>query len=281
MLASAAYNSLVASLQGYYEPVEANAIAHLVLEKLTTQRDKSVYLNISLSNEQLNKLSNYATDLLNKVPVQYVLEEAWFYDLPFFVNNQVLIPRPETEELVQWVLKSVSSSTPLIIIDIGTGSGCIPVTLKKHLPQATIHAVDKSSNALSVAQQNAAAHQVKIHFMQLDFLDQSTWNQLPLADIIISNPPYIKQGEAGGIAMHVKNFEPSVALFVPDNDPLIFYKKIAAFAKTHLKQNGNIFVETNQLLGKETAGIFEDSGFSCVLRKDINSNERMIKASNE
>lgn len=281
MLVITAYTYLVASLQVYYEHAEAKSIAKLVLEKITGKRDKAAYKNSELSDEQINTLNNFTTQLLEKVPVQYVLEEAWFYALPFYVNNHVLIPRPETEELVEWAIETISSSATLTVLDIGTGSGCIPVSIKKHLPALKIYAVDKSANALTVAKNNAVIQKTEIHFIETDFLDENNWQSLPMADIIISNPPYIKFTEADSIAKHVKDFEPSMALFVEDNDSLIFYKKIAAFAKTHLKQNGNIFVEINQALGKETLAIFKDAGFSAVLRNDINGNERMIKASNE
>lgn len=281
MLASKAYSSLATSLLAYYDASEANTIALIVLEKITGNRQKSFYSSIHLKDDQIQNLDTYTAALLNKTPVQYVLQEAWFYNLLFFVDNSVLIPRTETEELISWAINTIENNTNITILDIGTGSGCIAIALKKYLPAATVYAIDKSSKALEVATKNAAIHQTKIDFQLIDFLDETTWQQLSLVDIIISNPPYIKHIEANSMAIHVKEFEPALALFVPDNDPLIFYKKIADFAKTHLKQNGNIFVEINQQLGKETIGIFEDSGFSCVLRKDINSNERMIKASNE
>lgn len=235
-------------------------------------------------------------------PYQQILGETVFFGMKFFVDENVLIPRPETEELLELAidkiknsvilnaaqrseesltvdsslhsapLHSVQNDKALKIVDIGTGSGIIPIVLKKYFPQAEISAIDYSEKALEVAKKNADFHQTKIHFIHQNYLETELTGNY---DIIISNPPYIGQSEEGEIADPVKEYEPKMALFSPTSDPLIFYRKIAKDAETHLNDNGMIFLEINQKLGKETLELF--SGFSeCQLVKDLSDNDRMI-----
>ena len=223
------------------------------------------------------QFQDYRVALSAGKPVQYVLGEAWFAGLRFIVNEHTLIPRPETEELIEWI-KEIASSSPISILDIGTGSGCIPITLKKMFPDWHICAIDLSEEALSVARENARQQGVAIDFMQMDFLNEENWKKLPTFDIIVSNPPYIKVSESMSMAKHVLDHEPHLALFVPDEDALIFYKKIATFGSSHLHNPGLVFLEINQLLGDAVADTFSAEQYSAEVRKDVHGNDRMVKA---
>lgn len=289
MLWKEQYQLLKQALLQQYEEGEASAIARLVVEH-TGKGDTRVIEASIVTTEQTEQINRYLKELLTHRPVQYVLNEAWFYHLKFEVNESVLIPRPETEELVEMIIKDVRSmkyevrntSSSYILpltsfLDIGTGSGCIPITIKKNIPEAEVTALDVCSEALHMAMNNAVNHETEINFQLLDFLDESKWNELGLFDVIISNPPYIKGSESRTMSEHVLQYEPHKALFVPDNDALIFYRKIAAFAVTHLKTGGKVYVEINQQLGKETADVFTEKGFTNVeLLKDISGNERFV-----
>lgn len=214
--------------------------------------------------------------LMRHEPLQYVIGEAWFYGLKFFVNEHVLIPRPETEELVDEVIKYLKSDPAKTLIDIGSGSGCIPVSIKKNIPAAGIISVDVSKNALQVAQKNADENKVSIEFLQVDFLNEQQHDLLPQADIIISNPPYIPADEKNSMDKNVTMHEPALALFVPQDDPLIFYKKIKSFADGHLSPEGRIFLEVHENLAKETAAVFDEESYTTVIKKDMSGKERML-----
>ncbi|CAI8165614.1 MAG: Release factor glutamine methyltransferase [Polaribacter sp. SA4-10] len=222
-------------------------------------------------------LFNNALEKLKKEkPIQYILGKTEFYGFTFLVDSYTLIPRPETEELVDWVLEEVNVKQSIKIIDIGTGSGCIPISLAKHLPEAKIEAIDVSFNALSVAKQNAVLNKVDVFFIEKDILKTEKLDKK--FDIIISNPPYVRELEKKEIKNNVLENEPHIALFVKDNNPLIFYNKIADLAKKNLSKNGILFFEINQYLGKETVGILRDKGFRNIqLKKDLFGNNRMIK----
>jgi release factor glutamine methyltransferase len=197
--------------------------------------------------------------------------------MKFKVNKHVLIPRPETEELVEQLIKDRKSKlTDPAILDIGTGSGCIPIAIKKNLPASKLTAVDISKGALELAKENAVLHNAAINFILLDFLDESNWSSLPLFDIIISNPPYIPILEKEKLAKNVTDFEPHLALFVPNNSPLLFYKKIAAFGREHLLPNGKIYLETHEDYTKETAVLFRGHYQTVMTKKDIYGKERMV-----
>lgn len=215
-------------------------------------------------------------DLKYGKPLQYVLGETEFYGMKFFLNENVLIPRPETEEIIEWILTDTKNSF-INILDIGTGSGCIPIVLKKHLKESEITSIDVSKKALDLAKINAEFHKTSIKFINSDFLNDNL-NELGKFDIIVSNPPYIAKKEEVNMQKRVVKHEPNIALFVPNQDPLIFYKRIIEFAKSHLKPNGKIFVEINQNLANETKKLFLLSFKSVKLKQDISGNYRMICA---
>ncbi len=283
------YRQLLAQLYEIYDSREAANIADWVIEHVTGQRkiERIIYKDLHVSAQQQQTLQTITNELLQHKPVQYVLQEAWFCNMKLYVNENVLIPRPETEELVEWIAREVSDfrlqvsgDRKLSLLDIGTGSGCIAIALKKRIRNAEVYAIDVSNEALKVAQQNATQLQVEINFLHLDFLDKSQWELLPVFDIIVSNPPYIRKSEEQAMASNVLKFEPHVALFVPDQDALKFYKVIADFAETHLQVEGAIFVEINEALGQQVTNVFKDSGFkNVVLKKDRQGKDRMIKAS--
>ena len=276
------YTQFKLQLQTIYPEAEAASIARLLIESWGKQPLRQL-TDEAAPADVVEQLPEYLHQLLLRKPVQYLLKEAWFYKYSFFVSPAVLIPRPETEELVEWIIqenKLNAEMKNISILDIGTGSGCIAITMKKELSKANVTAIDVSADALIVARENAQRLNTTIQFEQIDFLNEKEWSKLGQFDIIVSNPPYIADQEESFIAVHVKEYEPHLALFVPDTDPLLFYKAIANFATTHLNENGSVSVEINQLLGKETKAVFEQAGFSNVqLKKDISGNERMIRAS--
>lgn len=281
MTLNTAYHQLLYQLFELYDDREAANIADWVIEYITGQRriERILYKDLPLNNNQQQQLETFTQQLLQHKPVQYVLQEAWFAGMKFFVKEGVLIPRPETDELVELVASfKFQVSGSLQILDIGTGSGCIPIALKKRLSASSILSIDVSEVALAIAQKNATDFQTDIALQQLDFLDETNWQQLGSFDIIVSNPPYIKQSESASMSKLVIDYEPSLALFVADNNALIFYEKIAAFGKTHLKPNGQIFVEINEALGKETVAMFQYHGYNTLLKKDLQGKDRMIQA---
>ena len=203
-----------------------------------------------LSGTQKNQLEKYLEELLQSKPVQYILNEAWFYKRKYYVNEDVLIPRPETEELVEWIIEDLkySHKSKIRIIDVGTGSGCIPVTLKLELSNAVVDAIDISGRALLTAQKNADMLKAGINFLQMNFLQNTEWSSLSKYDIIVSNPPYIPINEKKILSKNVAYFEPEIALFVKDNEPFIFYRQMSDFAQLHLKTDGKIYVEVHKLM---------------------------------
>ena len=283
MTVQQAYTQLMYRLYDLYDDRESATIADMVVERVTGFRkiDRIMHKHVELNPGQETLYNDLSDELLRQKPIQYVLQECWFYGLPFYVDERVLIPRRETEELVEWVISEAAAGglQAARILDIGTGSGCIPITLNKHLPSAEVHAVDISAGALQVAQQNAATHHAGIIFHQLDILDASQWQQLPLFDMIVSNPPYVARSEMQQMQQHVLGFEPHLALFVPDHDALVFYHAIAQFAQTHLQPDGAIYVEINESLGEAVCRLFRESGFPGVmLRNDLQGKARMVKA---
>ena len=278
-----------------YEDREAATITDWVMEKITGWKklDRIIHKNMPLTTEGLETFHQYTRELLNHRPVQYVLQEAWFAGLKFYVDQSVLIPRPETEELVEWVVEETGTSPQLprqapasgrphpnnVILDVGTGSGCIAIALKKRLPDSPVYACDLSEAALAVAKRNAHSNQTDIQFLRLDFLDHSSWAALPPIQVLISNPPYIPVGEKDSMAPHVTGFEPHLALFVPDQDPLVFYRALAHFGREKLLPGGQIFTEIHEGLGAEVVRLFEEAGYHPVLlKKDMQGKDRMVKA---
>lgn len=278
-----AQTNTITALSSIYNTREAATICDWVMERLTGKRkiDRLLEKDQLLTEEQTLLLARCTKELLTHKPVQYVLGEAWFAGMKFFVNESVLIPRPETEELVDWAIKTIKEDASMHkrVLDIGTGSGCIPITIQKRIPELAVTAIDISTEALAVAQKNAAELEAKVQFMHLNFLDESNWSKLPVYDIITSNPPYIRQSESADMRKNVLDFEPGVALFVPDNDALVFYRKIAAFGKTHLTAKGYMFLEINEALGRDVTRLFEKEGYCCELKKDLQGKDRMVKAS--
>ncbi len=277
------YREFSDSLSQLYERREAENIADWVFENVTrlNRLQKRIELKKDISKEDQNKLENFLKQLLQHKPVQYVLNEAWFYRLKFYVNENVLIPRPETEELVSWVVEEATQSdisNAVKILDVGTGSGCISVALKKTLPFAEITAIDVSSEALAVAEKNAKELNVLINFMQLDFLNRKFSHTLHRYDIIVSNPPYIPFTEKVKLSKNVVAYEPPVALFVADEKSFVFYKAIADFGNKHLEKGGNIYVEIHEDYANEVSDIFLRKGYLTEIRKDIYGKNRMIKA---
>ena len=251
--------------------------------------DVALNPNFELSDAEVEEWNTILADLQKEKPIQYITGEAWFYGLRFEVNENTLIPRPETEELVEWIIESQKSKVQtqkLEILDIGTGTGCIPISLKANLPQANVSAIDVSDKALEVAKRNATSNKVEINFIQTNILEvedlsqlQTPNFQLPTSfDIIVSNPPYVRNLEKQEIKKNVLDYEPHLALFVEDTDALLFYRKIAQLALKNLAPNGLLFFEINQYLGKETVELLENFGFKNIeLKKDIYGNDRMIR----
>lgn len=276
-------------LKNLYDERESANIADWVMEYITGKKriDRLMDKQAILTEQQLSQLQSILAELATHKPIQYVLGEAWFAGMKFYVNEAVLIPRPETEELISWAAAEIQNSSRRWrdkiqnLVDIGTGSGCIPICLKKKLPQLSVTAIDVSGDALQVARQNAETLTADINFLQLDFLNEANWDHLPVFDIIVSNPPYIKQSEEQSMSANVLAFEPSLALFVPDEDALLFYRKIAAFGKTHLSKHGMVFIEINEALGDEVKTLFELNGYTSELRKDMQGKDRMVKANLE
>jgi release factor glutamine methyltransferase len=279
-----AEQSIITTIHGLYDDREAATIAAMVMEFVTgkSKMDRWLQKNELLSIENLKSLEKYSKELLTGKPVQYVLGEAWFAGLCLKVNEHTLIPRPETEELVNlcanWAAANMMQHASLKILEVGTGSGCIAIALQKKLPNAQITAVDFSTEAVKVASANAIANNTSITFKTLDFLYESNWLELGSFDIIISNPPYIAEIEKVSMAGHLLDFEPHTALFVKDNDPLIFYSAIAKFSNKYLHKDGAVFVEINQALGIQTQDVFEQNNYTTLLKKDLFENDRMIVA---
>ncbi|MEO5645492.1 MAG: peptide chain release factor N(5)-glutamine methyltransferase [Bacteroidia bacterium] len=241
---------------------------------LLVKQDKTV------SESDLLKFHFAVKDLKRGRPIQYILGKASFYGLEFIVNSSVLIPRPETEELVKLILDDAKSHTESFsILDIGTGSGCIAIALKKNLPRCHVYALDISEEALNVAKENALRNACEIHLIHADICDAASMDKLPACTIMVSNPPYIKSSERASMHENVVEHEPHIALFVPDEDALLFYKAIAATGKLKLKSGGAMYVEINEALGIDTAILFQKAGYSDVqLLQDMQGKDRMIKA---
>jgi release factor glutamine methyltransferase len=277
-----AYQQLLLQLYELYDDSESANIADMVFEYITGQRkiDRVLIPGPPLTATQQEKLQIITEQLLRNTPVQYVLQEAWFAGMKFYVDQHVLIPRPETEELVEWISNEARSKKPEIrtVVDIGTGSGCIPITIKKKLPRASVRAIEVSEGALNVAVKNAMLLGAQVYFMRFDFLDTNNWKDLGKFDIIVSNPPYVRASEACAMNVNVLEHEPHLALFVPDDDALLFYRNIAEFGKSQLEDNGAIFMEINEALSEDVEHLFRQKGYSIELRKDMQGKQRMVKA---
>jgi release factor glutamine methyltransferase len=257
-----------------YDAAEARTITQWVIEDVMKLQGVHLSMNrfLILTTHQEEVLNAYLARLLKHEPVQYVLGYADFYGYKFKVNSSVLIPRPETEELVEWVLSEISKFQSTIM-DIGTGSGCIPISIKRERSDVLISAIDISDDALAVAKENAQINKVEVNFKQLDIL-----KEIPVGkyDIIVSNPPYISYDEKNVMSDNVLQFEPHIALFA--DDPLVFYKRIAEVGLSMLNAIGRIYLEVSEYRANETAAIFSQSGYDTIVKKDMSGRERMIKA---
>jgi release factor glutamine methyltransferase len=268
-------------LAGLYDEQEVAAIFDLLVAHVSGFNSRELALKgISTAVQDEFMYLSMLTELKTGKPVQYILGETWFFGLKLLVNANVLIPRPETEELVEWVVESSQSRSDLQIVDIGTGSGCIAVALKKNLA-ATVKAVDISASALQTAGGNAALNSVEVDLIEANILDKTIWNRIAegtMFDVIVSNPPYITQEEKNDMHRNVLDHEPHLALFVSQERPLAFYEEIAEFAKIYLKKDGWLFFEINEHLGKETAEMLLSKCFTSIeLKKDMQGKERMIR----
>ena len=272
--------NFIEKLTTIYDAMEAESFFHLVLEdfKKLKRVDLALEPDLKFSADELIQWNTVLELLLKEIPIQYILGKAHFYGLEFEVSPSVLIPRPETEELVDWILSEnpkIQKSDDLKILDIGTGSGCIAISLAKNLPEAKVSAIDVSGKALEVAKRNASLNDVNVTFIQQNILE--TENLPETFDVIVSNPPYVRNLEKEEIKNNVLENEPHLALFVDDHDALIFYRKIVDLAIKNLSKNGQLYFEINQYLAKETMDLLETSGFSHMeLRKDIYGNNRMV-----
>ncbi|MBZ9630637.1 peptide chain release factor N(5)-glutamine methyltransferase [Salegentibacter sp. LM13S] len=231
---------------------------------------------LEIDENQVKKLDLALARLKKHEPIQHIIGNTEFFGLTFKVDKNVLVPRPETEELVQWILDDFSSANrSLKILDIGTGSGCIAISLARNLPRAKISAIDISENALEIAKINAPNNNVEIEFFQQDILQFEKLSET--YDVIVSNPPYVRELEKKEMHRNVLEYDPPGALFVKDNNPLIFYDKITKLAKSALKPGGELYFEINQYLAKETEQMMQENGFKTELRKDVFGNFRMLK----
>lgn len=291
MTINEAYRHLKNDLTKIYDAKESANIANLVIEKISGLKKTDRILNKQnfLDEQQINTLNNYSQELINHKPVQYVLKESWFAGIKFYVDENVLIPRPETEELVEWIIRDsrltihdsllTINNSQLTILDIGTGSGCIAVALKRELKSADVYALDVSEQALKIAAKNAKQNHLDIHFFNADILFIDIKINLPLFDIIVSNPPYVTKKESAEMHSNVFSHEPHFALFVPDENPLLFYNAISNFALYHLNQNGSLYFEINEGFEKKIATLLQEEGFQSVeIKKDLQGKNRMIKA---
>ncbi len=277
-------NHFINSLEGLYPIEELKSFFYLLAEKyLNLSRiNIALQLNNELTHEEQSSFYQAADRLRNHEPIQYILGETEFFGMPITVNKQVLIPRPETEELVSWIIEDVDKNEATIL-DIGTGSGCIAISLAKKLNNAVVSAIDISTRAIEVAKKNTLINNVNIEFSRVDVLNfeansdlQHKWESK--FDIIVSNPPYVRMQEKKLMKLNVVDHEPDIALFVKDDDPLLFYRKISQLSKQYLRHHGTLYLEINEYLGLEMEKMLNKAGFKhVVLKKDMFGKNRMIK----
>ncbi len=268
-------------LTSIFDEKEIESFFYIILEAFHELKRVDLVLNpnLELDTIQLLQWETVLSQLKEQKPIQYILGETEFFGLPFYVNENTLIPRPETEELVQWILSNnqiTKSTNQLKILDIGTGSGCIAISLAKNLSNASVFAIDVSEKALATAKKNAELNEVKVTFIERNILETDDLKQQ--FDIIVSNPPYVRNLEKQEIHKNVLEYEPHLALFVEDNDALLFYRKITELAVKNLSERGQLYFEINQYLGKEMVELLEKYNFENIeLKKDIYGNDRMIR----
>lgn len=267
-------------LAGIYSREETESLIFLIIEKVKGYSRTQFLLakDDQLSLEDCLKIDEIVARLKKHEPIQYIIGETEFYGLPFLTVPEVLIPRPETEELVQWIIQENQDSTPTIF-DIGTGTGCMAVSLRKNLPESTVLACDISPVCLETARKNAQLNDAEISVFEYDILNGKPEINFPELDIIVSNPPYIRESEKAQMEKNVLEHEPELALFVQDEEPLIFYEQIAKFARNHLKNKGRLYFEINEAFGPECLKMLQEYGFQeVILKKDIHGKDRMVRA---
>lgn len=274
----AAIASIRKELAGIFSPEETDSLIFLIFEKLMGYSRTRFLLagDEELSKELLTEIVKIVDRLKQHEPIQYILGETEFYGLSFDTVPDVLIPRPETEELVDWIIRENQIQAP-VILDIGTGTGCIAVSLRKNIPDSTVLACDISSVCIRTTQQNARRSAADIQVFEYDILNNTPEIEFPRLDVIVSNPPYVRESEKKRMEKNVLGFEPGLALFVPDDNPLLFYIRIADFAGIYLKQGGRLYFEINEAFGTECLAMLQRKGFSELrLKKDIHGKHRMI-----
>jgi release factor glutamine methyltransferase len=272
-------------LDTIYGKEEVDSFFYLLTEEFLEMKRLAFSLQpeFTITKEEEQPLFEALSKLKREQPIQYILGKTEFYGLPFKVNEHTLIPRPETEELVSWVSsQKTKNNNQQTILDIGTGTGCIAISLAKNLPNAEVYGLDVSKEAIEVAKENAKLNDTKVTFLESDILNRDHWN-LVFKDLkfgtIVSNPPYVRNLEKAEMKNNVLQNEPHLALFVEDENPLLFYKAITEFASKYLKKDGLLYFEINQYLGKEMIGLLETNNFRNIeLKKDVFGNDRMIKA---
>ena len=285
MLLKVYKSTFIHELSSLYDEKEIESFFYIILEQFHNKKRIDLALNpeMEMDTLQLLRWETVLSELKKEKPIQYILGETEFYGLRFLVNENTLIPRPETEELVEWIISNSEGlrqaqsdkSAKLKLLDIGTGSGCIAISLAKNLQNSEVSAIDVSEKALETANKNAQINEVEVNFILKNILETEDLEHQ--FDIIVSNPPYVRNLEKADIKSNVLEFEPHLALFVDDNDALLFYRKIAELAKKNLSENGRLYFEINQYLGKETVELLENLGFKeVILKKDIYGNDRMI-----
>lgn len=277
MLAKDYRNHFIEKLTPLYDVLEVESFFYIVLEDFHQMKriDLALQPDFTFTDQEVDKWNQVLEKLEKEIPIQYILGTAHFYGLEFEVNENTLIPRPETEELVEWIVKKNKFKGKIKILDIGTGSGCIAISLAKNLPDAEVFAVDVSEKALETAKRNALRNDVAVVFIVKNILKAE--NLEHDFDIIVSNPPYVRNLEKEEIKKNVLDYEPHLALFVEDDDALLFYRKISELAQNNLKENGELYFEINQYLGPEMIDLLEVKNFKEIkLRKDIYGNDRMI-----
>ncbi len=272
--------SIRKELAGIFSKGEIESLISLIFEKLKGYSRTQFLLakDELLNSDDLAEIDKIVTRLKNHEPIQYILGETEFYGLPFYSVPGVLIPRPETEELVQWIIQENKQLGPTIL-DIGTGTGCIAVSLKKNIEQSTVLACDISHVCIETARSNSKLNNVTVSVIEYDILNGNSEIFFPELDVIVSNPPYIRETEKLMMKKNVLEFEPELALFVPDENPLLFYERIAEFALIHLKKPGHLYFEINEAFGNDCVKMLQQKDFSDIeLKKDINGKDRMIRA---
>ncbi|MEJ2585881.1 MAG: peptide chain release factor N(5)-glutamine methyltransferase [Robiginitalea sp.] len=271
-------NRFTAELQQWYPPEEIMNIFHLLTEHYFGFRKTLIALEPHkvLDQSEAELLLSALEKLKRNLPVQYITGKAYFMDMELQVSPSVLIPRPETEELVHWILGAYPEKPALTIIDIGTGSGCIALGLKKHWGEATIFAMDLSERAVVVAQRNARELQLDVRMIQGDIRDPGeNW---PACDVIVSNPPYVPSSDRASMQAHVAASEPEQALFVPDEDPLCLYRDILSFGSDHLEPGGWVYLEIYEAFGRQVCDLLGEAGYMNIeLKKDIFGKDRFVR----